>query len=91
MNSEFPAAALCDVADCGHRYDDHKVGICQPCKTNMERGFSVVPAHAFVPRRLAGGALTGTDERAQFEAAKRGESVSGPVSAPSLPEDGLFA
>jgi hypothetical protein len=75
--SEYPAETLCAVEGCGHKYSDHEIllhggkvpNCCLICATNAERGFAVDDMHEFVPRKLAGGALTPSQEMEAYRKA----------------------
>lgn len=64
----YPANAVCDVENCGHHFSVHNGYDCMLCDEHA--GFKdVAPAHAFKPRRLAGGALTPDEEKVAYERA----------------------
>ncbi len=73
----YPPEAICAFEGCGHRFDRHEPWmdfgelLCKDCATNAARGFDVEDSHSFVPRRLAGGALTPSQERVAYERAMR--------------------
>lgn len=80
MSALFPPETLCDYDGCGHRHDAHVAGAfpdvpmpCVMCEENARRGFEVPGRHRFIPRKLAGGALTPSAEREAYERALRGE------------------
>jgi len=73
----MPSDAICRVETCGHRYDAHSVeSNCDVC--NLCDRYNVVfrpeARHDFVPTRLAGGAVSPSQEREAYELAMRGDA-----------------
>jgi hypothetical protein len=80
--AEIPADALCAEQGCFHRYDGHEPVPfdasqmrCTHCVTLREKGvdYAAAPFHVFTVARLAGGALSPTQEREAYLKAMRGE------------------
>jgi hypothetical protein len=73
---KYPPESLCARDGCGHRFDNHKPQVfpdvpmpCLPCEENAKRYSDVPGRHVFVPRKLAGGALTPSEEREAYQKA----------------------
>lgn len=72
----FPPDAICAIEHCGHRFEVHRVGsncdVCELCE-NGSGVWEPKAWHDFAPVRLAGGAVSPSQERAAYERALRGE------------------
>ena len=67
----YPSETLCAVESCKHRNDVHKkMTGCSTCRRTITQAHA---DHVFVPLRLAGGALTPTEENTAYQRALRGE------------------
>ncbi len=73
----MPSDAVCAAGTCRHRYDAHGIGSnCDVCNL-CERGdgiFEPKAWHDFVPMRLAGGAVSPSQEREAYERVMRGDA-----------------